>query len=41
MLDEACVRIPLDRQAIGPDGLVADPLVRERIGEVLARLAAG
>ncbi|MBV6696019.1 NADPH-dependent FMN reductase [Kitasatospora aureofaciens] len=41
VLDEACARIPLDRQAVGPDGLVADPLVRERIGAVLARLAAG
>ncbi|MEV7599172.1 NADPH-dependent FMN reductase [Kitasatospora sp. NPDC089797] len=41
VLDEACVRIPLERGAVGPDGLVADPLVRERIGAVLARLAAG
>ncbi|MFG2914450.1 NADPH-dependent FMN reductase [Kitasatospora sp. NPDC048298] len=41
VLDEACVRLPLERGAVGPDGLVADPLVRERIGEVLARLAAG
>ncbi|MEV7023694.1 NADPH-dependent FMN reductase [Kitasatospora sp. NPDC093558] len=40
IVDEACARIPLDRQAVGADGLVADPLVRERIGEVLARLAA-
>ncbi|MFD0398356.1 NADPH-dependent FMN reductase [Kitasatospora sp. NPDC059811] len=40
VVDGACVRIPLDRGAVGPDGLVADPLVRERIGEVLARLAA-
>ncbi|MFF0409834.1 NADPH-dependent FMN reductase [Kitasatospora sp. NPDC004745] len=41
VVDGACARIPLDRQAVGPDGLVADPLVRERIGEVLARLTAG
>ncbi|MFJ7911125.1 NADPH-dependent FMN reductase [Kitasatospora sp. NPDC096204] len=41
VLDEACVRLPLERGAVGPDGLVADPLGRERIGEVLARLAAG
>ncbi|GAA2979047.1 NADPH-dependent FMN reductase [Streptomyces lactacystinicus] len=41
VLDEACVRLPLERGAVGPDGLVADPLVRGRIGEVLARLAAG
>ncbi|MFJ2810811.1 NADPH-dependent FMN reductase [Kitasatospora sp. NPDC087271] len=40
VVDGACVRIPLDRGTVGPDGLVADPLVRERIGEVLARLAA-
>ncbi|MBP0451810.1 MULTISPECIES: NADPH-dependent FMN reductase [unclassified Kitasatospora] len=41
VLEEACVRIPLDRAAVGPDGLATDPLVRDRIGEVLARLAAG
>ncbi|MEU6237281.1 NADPH-dependent FMN reductase [Kitasatospora sp. NPDC047058] len=41
VLDEACVRIPLDRHGVGPDGLATDPLVRDRIGEVLARLAAG
>ncbi|MFJ8474636.1 NADPH-dependent FMN reductase [Kitasatospora sp. NPDC094011] len=41
VLDGACVRIPLERGAVGPDGLVADPLVRGRIGEVLTRLAAG
>ncbi|MFJ6380501.1 NADPH-dependent FMN reductase [Kitasatospora sp. NPDC092039] len=41
VLDEACVRLSPARGAVGPDGLVADPLVRERIGEVLARLAAG
>ncbi|MGW2251950.1 NADPH-dependent FMN reductase [Kitasatospora sp. NPDC001660] len=40
VLDEACVRIPLDRGSVGPDGLVADPPVRERIGDVLTRLAA-
>ncbi|MER7754309.1 NADPH-dependent FMN reductase [Kitasatospora sp. NPDC097643] len=39
VLEEACAKIPLDRAAVGPDGLVADPLVRERIGEVLATLA--
>ncbi|WP_406198166.1 NAD(P)H-dependent oxidoreductase [Kitasatospora sp. NBC_01560] len=41
VVDEACVRIPLDRAGVGPDGLATDPLVRDRIGEVLARLAAG
>ncbi|RKT18187.1 NAD(P)H-dependent FMN reductase [Streptomyces sp. 1114.5] len=40
VVDAACVRIPLERGAVGPDGLVADPLVRERIGAVLAELAA-
>ncbi|MFD8085540.1 NADPH-dependent FMN reductase [Kitasatospora sp. NPDC059722] len=40
VVDAACVRIPLDRGAVGADGLIADPLVRERIGEVLTRLAA-
>ncbi|MER6300683.1 NADPH-dependent FMN reductase [Kitasatospora sp. NPDC001539] len=41
VVDEACVRIPLERTAVGADGLVTDPLVRERIGAVLSRLAAG
>ncbi|MFH8380715.1 NADPH-dependent FMN reductase [Kitasatospora sp. NPDC018058] len=41
VVDEACARIPLERSAVGPDGLVADPSARERIGAVLARLAAG
>ncbi|MFD7453309.1 NADPH-dependent FMN reductase [Kitasatospora sp. NPDC059827] len=41
VLAQACVRIPLERGAVGPDGLVADPLVRGRIGEVLTLLAAG
>ncbi|MFJ8627223.1 NADPH-dependent FMN reductase [Kitasatospora sp. NPDC093550] len=40
VVEEACVRIPLGRGAVGPGGLVVDPVVRERIGEVLAALAA-
>ncbi|MFF2039050.1 NADPH-dependent FMN reductase [Kitasatospora sp. NPDC058170] len=41
VLDEACVRIPLDRGAVDAEGLAADPLVRAQIAEVLTRLAAG
>ncbi|MEV6979109.1 NADPH-dependent FMN reductase [Kitasatospora sp. NPDC093806] len=40
VVEEACVRVPLARGDVGADGLVADPLVRDRIGEVLVRLAA-
>ncbi|MGW2543723.1 NADPH-dependent FMN reductase [Kitasatospora sp. NPDC001574] len=38
VVEEACVRVPLARGDVGPDGLVADPLVRDRIGEVMVRL---
>ncbi|MFJ2778478.1 NADPH-dependent FMN reductase [Kitasatospora sp. NPDC087315] len=41
LVADACVRVPLDRKGVGPDGLAADPLVRARIGEVLELLAAG
>ncbi|MEE1787814.1 NAD(P)H-dependent oxidoreductase [Streptomyces sp. SP17BM10] len=40
IVDEACARIPLERGAVGADGLIADPRVRERIAGVLTRLAA-
>ncbi|GAA1415591.1 NADPH-dependent FMN reductase [Kitasatospora putterlickiae] len=40
VVEAACVRVPLARADVGPDGLVADPLVRDRIGEALLRLAA-
>ncbi len=37
---EACVRLTMDRSAIGADGTVADPAYRERVAEVLELLAA-
>ncbi|MFF8768943.1 NADPH-dependent FMN reductase [Kitasatospora sp. NPDC015120] len=40
VVEAACVRVPLARGDVGADGLVADPLVRDRIGEALLRLAA-
>ncbi len=40
VVEAACVRLPLARGDVGADGLVADPLVRDRIGEALVRLAA-
>ncbi|MET8699065.1 NADPH-dependent FMN reductase [Kitasatospora sp. NPDC058032] len=40
VVEGACVRLPLVRGDVGADGLVADPLVRDRIGEALVRLAA-
>jgi len=40
IVGEACARIPLTRQAVGEDGLIADFAVREEILAVLAALAA-
>ncbi len=40
IVGEACARIPLTRQAVGEDGLIADFVVREEILAVLAALAA-
>lgn len=37
---EACLRIPVERDAIGSDGLVADPAARERLAAALRALAA-
>ncbi len=34
-LDEACVRLPLARDAIGPDGTVADMDFRRHVAEVV------
>ncbi|MFJ8015302.1 NADPH-dependent FMN reductase [Streptomyces sp. NPDC096339] len=39
VVEEACVRIPVPGQQAGPDGTLADPAVRERLGEVLGLLA--
>ena len=39
IVESACVRIPVSRAMVGPDGLIADPETRERIADVLAALA--
>jgi len=38
IVEPACVRMPMTRGAVGPDGLVADPEIRGRIAEVLRTL---
>jgi chromate reductase, NAD(P)H dehydrogenase (quinone) len=40
IVEPACVRIPVSRGAIGADGSIADPEIRERLARVLATLAA-
>ena len=39
IVEAACVRIPVPRTAIGSEGLVAEPAIREQIAGVLATLA--
>jgi chromate reductase len=39
IVESACVHVPVPRDAVGADGLVADPLTRERLAEILTRLA--
>jgi NAD(P)H-dependent FMN reductase len=39
IVEEACVRIPVQRSAVGPDGLVHDPETREQIAVALTALA--
>ena len=41
IVEEACVRIPVARDAVGADGLVADPAIRERLAATLAALREG
>ena len=41
IIEEACMRIPVARDAVGEDGLVADPAIRERLAAALAALRAG
>jgi chromate reductase len=41
IVEEACVRIPVARDAVGEDGLVADPAIRERLAAALAALREG
>ncbi|HEX6459023.1 MAG TPA: NAD(P)H-dependent oxidoreductase [Thermoleophilaceae bacterium] len=40
IVESACVRVPLVRQAIGVNGLVSDAGAREHLAGALARLAA-
>ena len=35
VVEPACVRISVGREAVGPDGLIRDPAIRERIAEAL------
>ena len=41
IVEEACVRIPIARDAVGEDGLVADPAIREQRAAALAALREG
>jgi chromate reductase len=38
IVEGACARIPLQRSDVGPDGLIADPAVRERLAAALLAL---
>ncbi|MFJ4776727.1 NADPH-dependent FMN reductase [Streptomyces sp. NPDC088762] len=40
IVESACLRLPVDRQMVGPDGVIIDEGVREQLGKVLALLAA-
>ena len=35
----ACVRVPVPREAVGPDGTVTDPGIRSALGAALTALA--
>jgi chromate reductase, NAD(P)H dehydrogenase (quinone) len=39
IVEAACTRIPVPRQAVGPDGAIAEPEIRRRIAEALEILA--
>jgi chromate reductase, NAD(P)H dehydrogenase (quinone) len=39
IVEAACLRVPLVRQAVGADGLVSDPEAREEISRALEELA--
>ena len=41
IIEEACVRIPVARDAVGEDGLVAEPAIRARLAAALAALREG
>jgi len=38
VVEAACQRMPMTRQAVGPDGVVNDPELRERIATILHTL---
>jgi chromate reductase, NAD(P)H dehydrogenase (quinone) len=40
IVEEACVHVPVPRQAVGEDGLIADPQLRDAIARSLRALAA-
>ena len=40
IVEHACVRIPVPRQAAGPDGTIADPAIRREIANALETLVA-
>ncbi len=37
-VEPACVRIPVPREAVGPDGLIADPAIRATLTSVVSAL---
>ncbi len=39
ILEAACIHLPVGREAVGPDGVIADPGVRRSLTDVLARIA--
>lgn len=41
IVEAACARIPLARQDVGPDGLIQDKDLRDRVAEALQALEAG
>ena len=40
MVEEACIRIPVSRKDVDPEGLLQDPLMRQGIASALSSLAA-
>ncbi|HEX8752425.1 MAG TPA: NAD(P)H-dependent oxidoreductase [Solirubrobacterales bacterium] len=40
IVEQACARIPLSREMVGPDGTIADAEVRERLGKAIEALLA-
>jgi chromate reductase len=38
-VDGACVRVPVPREAAGPDGIITDPEIRTALGAALTALA--